>query len=322
MGTAMTSGMVKAKNAFIAPFTKGASTDDPTSLASMPTNLGPEIWVTNGQLYESQGNFAKAQENYSKALEVEPSNEAALLSVARLHSRQQQFAEAEVVFQKALAINPQAAILNEMALAQQKQGKTAEAQNSVQRAISMDPQNARYRNNLAGMLVATGRSDEAVQQLEQVFPSAVANYNVAYLHFNNKNVPAAQQHLQLALQQDPNLKPARDLMNQLGGSGTVQSAMTAYGTAAQIYRTAESIASPTIQASSAVYQPGQPGQFSQTNQPAAGTGLPATPASVQPGNLSAAMGYPSAGYAAPVVPASQVPPASYPTTLYPPGSNR
>lgn len=255
MGTTMSTAMGKAKNIVTSPFAP-ANPDkgDPTSLSNLPDNLGPEIWVTNGQLYESQSKYAKAQENYAKALTIEPNNQAALLSMARLHVRQQQYSEAEQMFGKALAGNPQADVYNELASILQKQGRMAEAQAAVQQAIAAEPNSQRFRNNLAGMLVASGRSDEAVQQLSQVFPPAIASYNVAYLHFANQDLAGAQQYLQSALQADPNLKEARDLMDKINGSPTAQNAMAAYQTANQIYRTAQATVTPTTPANAAVYQ--------------------------------------------------------------------
>ena len=266
MGTAVSSAYSKTKDAVTSTFTS-ASMDkqngqDPTSLTNMPLkeSLGPEIWVTNGQLYESQGNFTKALDNYTKALELEPNSQAALLSTARLYARQNHHPQASEFFSKALAVNPQASIYNELAVSLQGQGKPAEAQAAVRKAIQMDASNPRYRNNLAGMLVRSGRSDEAVKELQQVFPPAVANYNVAYLHVQNKNVAAAQQHLQTALKIDPNLALARDLLNQINGSSAAKSAVAAFETAGNIYRTAEAVAAPNVQANTAVYQmPNQPG---------------------------------------------------------------
>lgn len=254
MGTTMSTAMSKAKNMVTSPFAPSTNNADPTSLSNLPDNLGPEIWVTNGQLYETQSKYAKAQENYSKALAIDPTNQAALLSMARLHVRQQQYAEAEQAFGKALAGNPQADVYNELASVLQKQGRTAEAQAAVQQAIAAEPNSQRFRNNLAGMLVASGRSDEAVQQLSQVFPPAIASYNVAYLHFVNQDLAGAQHYLQSALQADPNLKEARDLMDKINGSPTTQSAMAAYQTANQIYRTAQATVATTTSANPAVYQ--------------------------------------------------------------------
>jgi Tfp pilus assembly protein PilF len=243
MGTAVKSAAGKAKTAVIAPFSTAAKSDDPTSLTNMPTSLGPEVWVANGQLAETQSNYTKALDNYTKALEIEPTNLSALLSTARLYDRQGRAPEAAEFFQKAIKTKPDdAALYNELGLVKAKSGNAAEAEANIQKAIALDPTNSRYRNNLAGILVESGRSDEAVKQLEQVFAPAVANYNVAYLHASKQNIAAAQQHLQLALQIDPNLKEARDLMNRLGGSGAAQAATNAYNVAGNVMQSVQGIA--------------------------------------------------------------------------------
>lgn len=305
MGTAVSSAMGKAKNAVTATFTTEAEGGDATSLASLPDNLGPEVWVANGQLFEAQNNFPKALDNYTKALERDPNNEAAVLSIARLYARQDQSERSVEFFRKAIDLNPNAAAThNELALQLQKQGNTAEAQVQIQKAIQLDSANPRYRNNLAGMLVKVGRSDEAVAQLQQIFDPAVANYNVAYLHYTNNNLAGAQQHLEAALRADPSLAPARELLTQLRDNPTTKSAMAAYNAAGQIYRTAQAFGKPA-QAGNAVYQ-----------QPASGysaSGTPATPqsyvppATTQPGMSQPSYGQPSGQ------PAAQ--PGSLPTSL-------
>lgn len=251
MGTTMNSAVGKAKSAVVSTFT-GNSADklDPSiSMADKRTmnTLGPEIWVTNGQIFEMKGDHTKALDNYTKALEKEPDNLAALQAVARLHSRQEQFAQSVEDYQKVVRVSPTAENYSELASAQQKAGRLGDAQATMQKAITMEPTVTRYRNNLAGILVAGGRSDEAVKELQQVLPPAVANYNVAYLHFMNKNTAAAQQHLQTALQADPNLQPARDLLNTLAASQSGQTAGSALNTASQIYR---SLQSPTATSTS------------------------------------------------------------------------
>ncbi|MCA9126335.1 MAG: tetratricopeptide repeat protein [Planctomycetales bacterium] len=202
----------------------------------MPSEILPEVFVTNGQLFESQGNYTKALDNYSKALEKEPANEAALLSTASLYLRQGHLEQANEFFTKAISVNPRAETFNELALVQQKQGLHADAQASIGQAIARAPQSLLYRNNLANMLVSVGRSDEAVKQLEQVLAPAQANYNVACLHFSNNNLAAAQQHLQIALQADPNLVDARQLMDRIVSNPTTKTAIAAYQNAAEVYR--------------------------------------------------------------------------------------
>lgn len=253
MGTTVSSAFGKAKTAITAPFQPNAPAvsdkADPTSLASMPNQLTPELWVMQGQLAESQGQQAKALESYQKALQAEPNNLAALVSTARLYDRQGDAARSVEHFQKALAINPNdASIHNDLGLAYSKAGNAAAARDSLIKAANIDSSSVRYRNNLATLLVEQGQADEAVSQLKQVLPPAVAHYNVAYLHFTKQNVPAAQQQLQLALQADPNLQQARDLYNRLGGGQVVAQAASAYQLAGNIYQTAQGMAQPTATA--------------------------------------------------------------------------
>lgn len=250
MGTAVSSMYGKAKTAVSSTLSKPGAVDkdDPTSLANMPESIGAELWVTNGQYYEAQGQFGKALDNYTKALEKDPNNAAALVSTARLYDRQNQTDKAIEYYQKAVkAKSDDAGFYNDLALAFQKQGKLPAAKDNLQRAIAIDPKNVRYHNNLATVLVENGQSTDAVKQLEQVLSPAIANYNVAYLHFTKQNIPAAQQHLQSALQIDPNLQQARDLMNQLGGSQGVQTAMNAYQMAGNVLQTVQGIATSNAQ---------------------------------------------------------------------------
>ncbi len=261
MGTAVTSAVTKTTRAVTQTFsTEKVDADDPTSLSNMPSNLGPEIWVTNGQVFEAKGNFAKAMDNYTKALELDPKNEPALLSTARLYARQGQYPQAIEFFNKAIAVNPAADSYNELGLAYKQLGRLDQAAQAVRSAIAADPQNTRYRNNLAAILVQGGRSDEAVAELSKVFPAAVANYNVAFLHYSNQNLAGAQQHLQIALQIDPNLKPARELMDTIANNPTTQTAIAAAKTAQEIYRTAQTLAMPTVPANGAVFQSPAPQQ--------------------------------------------------------------
>ncbi len=243
MGTTVSSGFSKAKSAVMTPF--GASKDpavpadktDPTSLASLPNKLSPELYVMQGQLAESQGQGDKALESYKKALEVEPNNPGALVSLARFYERKGDSTQAIQYFQKASTANPSdASIHNDLGLAYSKAGNAAAARDSLNKAISLDGKEVRYRNNLATVLVENGQADEAVNQLKQVLPPAVAHYNVAYLHFSKQNIPAAQQQLQTALQIDPNLTQARELYSRLGGGQAIAGAQNAYQTASNIYQ--------------------------------------------------------------------------------------
>jgi Tfp pilus assembly protein PilF len=96
-----------------------------------------------------------------------------------------------------------------------------QARGEIQKAVNLQPKNRSHRISLAGVLLDSGEPELALEELRQVESPAMAHYQMAYLHFHRKNVPATQQHLNAALQIDPNLKPARDLLNSMGGAQNV-----------------------------------------------------------------------------------------------------
>ncbi|MEC8553658.1 MAG: tetratricopeptide repeat protein [Planctomycetota bacterium] len=300
MGTAITGAFTKTKDAITQPFTPATNPNaDPLSLSNMPStkSLEPEIWVANGQLYEARKMFDKAYEDYSKALQLQPNNEAALLSMARLHARQSKHVEASQYFEKAIAVAPRPETYSDYAKTLGGMGKNAEALGAASKAIEMDNTNPKYRNNLAGLLVQQGRSEEASQLLQQggLFTPGEANYNVAYLNFKNNNMPSARQYLQTALQHEPGLQQARDLLNQISNSHGTQAAVAALQTAGNLYRTAEAVIRPQTPANAAVYQvpPASANGAASYASPAPSNGIPSTPTSPLPASARPQLGVPT-----------------------------
>ncbi len=244
MGSAVSSAYGKVKGAVSSALLPAGSEADPVSLSSKPTSLGPELYVANGQLYESSGQYAKALDAYSKALEIEPRNSPALLSMARLYNRENDLAKSIEFFKKASEINPQdAQTYSELGSVYLKQSQLAAAKEEFKKAIALQPKNRDYRIALAGVLVDEGRGDAALDELAQVESPAMAHYRLAYVYFARQNIPATQQHLQYALQIDPNLQPARELANQLGTGQFAQNARGSLQTAGNIINTTNSLIS-------------------------------------------------------------------------------
>ena len=251
MGTAVSSAYGKAKTAIVSPFNgtadAGAGTGDATALNNKPT-LDPELHVMKGQLDEQQGNYSKALDSYSKALELEPKNPAALLSTARLYERQNEKDKAVEFYQKASAVAPNnASIFADLGNLHARSGNLPAARAELQKAVNLDPKSTSHRSALAGVMLDSGNSEAAMTELSQVNSPAMANYQMAYLHFSRKNVPATQQYLNSALQIDPNLKPARDLMASMGGAQKInqmaQGGQQAVQQAQGIYQQAGAIGS-------------------------------------------------------------------------------
>lgn len=225
VGSAMSSAYSKTKSAITSPFTNASNPteikDSATGL-SKPVTIAPEVLVAQGSYFESQGNYAKALDSYSRALEAEANNPVALMSMARLYENQKDTAKSIEFYKKASKVAPNNAdAYAELGAVYARTGDLKAAKDELQKAVNLQPKNRTYRSSLAGILLDSGNAPGALDELKQTESSAMAQYQMAYLHFNRKNIPATQQHLNAALQIDPNLKPARDLLASMGGAQNV-----------------------------------------------------------------------------------------------------
>ena len=215
--------------------TEAVSENDPLSLANRPDSLGPEVYIANGQLWESSGSFDRAAENYKKALEVDPKCSPALGALARMMERQNKLDESVAYFEKAIEADPSDATLyNDLGLVYARQKQHGEAIEQIQRAIAIAPTNKRFANNIATVYMDAGKPNEAMSTLSKAHEPAIAQYNMAYLNFKRQQVGEARQHLQTALKIDPNLEPARNLLDRLGGSQLATTAKETIAAAAGV----------------------------------------------------------------------------------------
>lgn len=244
MGTAVGSAFTKTKTMVTSAFTGPMKTDesDPTTLTGKPPVIGAELFVASAANYEFAKNFDKAEEAYNKALEVEPTNMAALLGSARLATRQGNNQRAVEMYQKAEKVDSRnTTIYTELAQVHITAGDLAKARTELQKAVNLEPDNKSHRQKLAGVMLDQGQATEALQEMQQVETPAMANYQIAFLYASRKNIPVAQQYLQTALQMDPNLQPARDLMGSLQNSAFAQQAYGSYQQANQMYQGANTV---------------------------------------------------------------------------------
>lgn len=222
-----------------------AKKTDPTSLSNMPGAVSPEIFVKNGQLWESTGNIEKAMANYSQALAAAPNDTAALRSIARLHASQNRFAQAIGYFEKAIASKPDdAELYSNYGLALQKVGQHQKSEAALVRALELAPGSSRFANRLATIRFDAGNKTGAFETLKSNNKPAIAHFNMAYLHYKSGQLIEAQQHLSETLKyeplaaDDPSVKRAversREMLAQLDGpaSAIAQAGAAAAQTAA------------------------------------------------------------------------------------------
>ena len=169
--------------------------NDPLSLSSRPDQVNSEVYIANGQLWESTGDFNKAMESYTRALAAEPNHGPALASIARLHFRQKNYAEAAKYFRAAADVQPEeAGLQNDLGLSLSKQGEMELAIKHLTKALKLSPGNSRYANNLASVLFDQGQSEAALQTLVENNQPAVAHFNMAYLCFQSGKLSQARDH--------------------------------------------------------------------------------------------------------------------------------
>lgn len=208
-----------SKPAAITPGAQLASEADCTSLASKPPKLGPDLYVATARVYEKNADYNGAAGQYQKALQTDPNHLPALLGYAQLEDSQRHYNEADHWYQEALKRHPKdAAVYNDRGLSLQRRGKLDDAAKFIARAIELQPDKALYRNNMATVLVAMQRHDEALSQLTAVHGPAGGHYNLAILLHRKGADQEAQFHFMQASQIDPSMVAAREWAERLASN--------------------------------------------------------------------------------------------------------
>ncbi len=189
---------------------------DPVALDSMPDKINVGVYYQAGRLAESSGNVERAIKQYERALNDDPNHIASLISLARLHDRQDRFEDAERLYRRAIKAEPENAMAyNDLGLCLARHDQAQESVAALRHAVQLEPKRKLYRNNLATVLVDMGRVDEALAELKQVYPAAIAQYNLGYLLYQKGDKAQARQHIALACQADRSLKQAKEMLAQL-----------------------------------------------------------------------------------------------------------
>jgi Tfp pilus assembly protein PilF len=200
---------------------------DPTRLDSRPANanlVSADLHYHAARVYEATNSLESATAHYRDALIRSPNDPKLVLSYSRVQDRAGNFQEAEAGYRRAIALAPNdAKAFNDLAMCHNRQGKWDSAIGNLQHAIQLDPANPLYRNNLALVLVDAGRSAEALPQLVAVHGEAAAHYNLGYMLLDRKLTAEAEQHFTRALELNPQLTQARQMLEFMQfGNGAEQ----------------------------------------------------------------------------------------------------
>jgi len=220
----VTSAFKKAGSSIQGFFTSSPSEpvveNDPISLSSMPDSIGAEVYLGAARMLEKNGNYAGAEKQYQGCLEKYPDNRTALISYGRLLHHLKRMQDSVTIYDEALKRYPEdAVILNDRGLCLARMGQHDAAMESIHRATVIDGKNVRYRNNMAMVLVDVGRIDEALSQLQYAHGPAGGYYNLGHLLNRKGDEAGAMRAFQLALEAEPSLEPARQMIARLSAAG-------------------------------------------------------------------------------------------------------
>jgi tetratricopeptide (TPR) repeat protein len=163
----------------------------------------------------------RARKGYEQALRVEPKNAAAQLGLARLYYDMNDRDHAVAAYQKALKQEPKnVTLLYELGMVHARAKEWESALVHLKAAYEIDPINKECAATFGHCLARSGRIDEALEVFRHSVGEARAHYNLArMLHHMNQD-DLCRQHLGMALQADPKLVEAQDMLVSMGARPT------------------------------------------------------------------------------------------------------
>jgi Tfp pilus assembly protein PilF len=189
--------------------------------SEVPAPLRPEqkaeIQMALAMSAERQGRTDEAKMIYHDVIKAAPKRADAYHRLALLQSRQGECEAAEEHYLKAVQLAPgNAQVHGDHGYNYYLQEKWPAAEASLRRAIELDGEFARARNNLGMLLARTGREAEAIQQFAKGgCDRAQVSCNLALAMTLEGRIEEAQQEYQRALQHNPKLDHARDMLATL-----------------------------------------------------------------------------------------------------------
>jgi len=168
------------------------------------------------RIQERQGNLRKALEMYQAMHRTEPQNAEICHRLVIVHSRLDEHQEADAFFAKCDQLKPDnAELYADYGYACYLRGDLQKAETWLKKAHELRPNEDRITGNLALVMGAQGREQEALTYYRQFLDDAEAQANLAYALTQRGDFPAAQKRYAKALELAPDLKSAKHALLQL-----------------------------------------------------------------------------------------------------------
>lgn len=155
----------------------------------------------------------EARLSYLKALEVEPKNLQAHLSLARLQAEMGDLTAAEATLNKALELAPrEAGLWYEIGLVQSRRQNYENSLGSLRKAVEIAPDNRMFQTTIGFTLARSGKVDEAIVVLSDVVGEPRAYFDLARLMRHMGQDDRARQLAQAAQARDPKLPGLQEFL--------------------------------------------------------------------------------------------------------------
>lgn len=204
----------------------------------LPPDQVAELCWAAGEELQKRGYEREAIVQYEKVRQIEPDRPGLAWRLAVLHDRQGNVVAAREAYQAALQEQPDNPhLLNDRGYFSYQLGEWKQAEVWYRKALKYNPQHQRATVNLGLVLAKQKQYDQALECFVQVLPRGQALCNVAIIQARQGQIEQAQKNFRLALEEDPELLKARQLLTWLNeqrpASARDQAVVPAEGTTTQ-----------------------------------------------------------------------------------------
>jgi tetratricopeptide (TPR) repeat protein len=171
----------------------------------------------------------QARKAYQQALASEPNNLTALTALGWLYVAMDDHDHAMATLQHAVQSHPESPVAwFELGRCQSRYHEWTPALDNLRRAVDLDPENHAYTHFYGYSLAHAGKFDESFMVFAKIEGDANAHFKVAQMQHHMKLDDQSKAHLQKALELDPRLKQADELLaslNEPANAGTPEASV-------------------------------------------------------------------------------------------------
>jgi tetratricopeptide (TPR) repeat protein len=164
-----------------------------------------------------------ARKAYQQAISIDPKCLPAYQGLARMYVGMKDYRRATATYLEAQRQFPkEASLFYELGMCYAQQKDWEKSIKNHGKAADMEPEKRLYNNMLGYTLARAGRYDDSLRVFERLESEQEAHYRLAWVLKHLNETELAKQQLLMALQKDPDMKDARNLLAELDGNVTPQ----------------------------------------------------------------------------------------------------